>query len=383
MNSEGQHKPALLIVDDTPTNLEILVDYFADSGFEVYIAGTGEQALTQMNEVRPDLILLDVMMPGIDGFETCRRLKANLETKEIPVIFMTALSETVDIVKGLTVGAVDYVTKPIKQEEVLARVNTHLTIRQLQQRLEENNKSLEQEIVERKRTEKALHVYSERLEEAEKETWRLLLNVLPESVAKKLKNNTGIIAESFPDVSVLFADIVNFTELSSQHAPEEIVKILNELFSAFDALVERHGLEKIKTIGDAYMVVGGAPTPRPDHAKAIAELALGMLEAVKQYNEKNHTNYAVRMGINSGPVVAGIIGTKKFSYDLWGDTVNVASRMESHGLPKEIQVSERTYELLNDHYAFEARGEINIKGKQPMRAFLLKGQREKKVREVE
>ena len=375
MNTKGPNKPALLIVDDTPTNLEILVDFFADSGFEVYIASSGEQALNQVPEVRPDLILLDVMMPGIDGFETCRRLKASVETKEIPVIFMTALSETADIVKGLTVGAVDYVTKPIKQEEVLARVNTHVTIRQLQRRLAENNKSLEQEIVERKRTEKALHIYSERLEEAEKETWRLLLNVLPESVAKKLKHNTGIIAESFPNVSVLFADIVNFTELSSQHEPEEIVKILNELFSAFDALVEQHALEKIKTIGDAYMVVGGAPNPRPDHAQAIAELALEMLEAVAHSNEKNQTNYAVRIGVNSGPVVAGIIGTKKFSYDLWGDTVNVASRMESHGLPKEIQVSGRTYELLNDHYVFEDRGEINIKGKQPMRAFLLKGRR--------
>ena len=315
-------------------------------------------------------------MPGIDGFETCRFLKASAETKDIPVIFMTALSDTVDKVKGLTVGAVDYVTKPLQQEEVLARVNTHLTIRNLQHRLEENNKSLQQEIVERKRTEKALHVYSERLEEAEKETWRLLLNVLPESVATKLKSSTGIIAESFPNVSVLFADIVGFTELSSQHKPEELVKILNEIFSAFDALVEQHALEKIKTIGDAYMVVGGAPTPRSDHAQAIVDLALGMLKAVAHYNEKNKTAFAIRVGVNSGPVVAGVIGTKKFSYDLWGDTVNVASRMESHGLTNEIQVSESTHELLRDQYVFEDRGEIKIKGKQLMKTFLLKGRSE-------
>ena len=377
MNAEGRDKAALLIVDDTPTNLEILVDFFADAGFEVYVATSGEHALTQVNEVPPDLILLDVMMPGIDGFETCRRLKASAETKDIPVIFMTALSDTSDKVKGLTVGAVDYVTKPLQQEEVLARVNTHLTIRRLQRHLEESNQSLQQEIVERKRTEKALHVYSERLEEAEKETWRLLLNVLPESVAGKLKNTTGVIAESFPNVSVLFADIVNFTELSTQHEPEGLVKILNELFSAFDTLVEQHALEKIKTIGDAYMVVGGAPTPRPDHAQAIADLALGMLEAVADYNEKNKTNYSIRVGINSGPVVAGVIGTKKFSYDLWGDTVNVASRMESHGLASRVQVSERTYELLRDQYVFEDRGEIKIKGKQLMKAYLLKGRRER------
>ena len=376
MNDVGQGKAALLLVDDTPTNLEILVDFFAEAGFEVYVATNGEHALKQVNDVRPDLILLDVMMPGIDGFETCRRLKASAETKDIPVIFMTALSDTVDKVKGLTVGAVDYVTKPLQQEEVLARVNAHLTIRRLQQSLEEKNQSLQQEIVERKRTEKALHAYSERLEEAEKETWRLLLNVLPESIASKLRNSTGIIADSFPNVSVLFADIVNFTELSSQQEPEQLVQFLNDLFSAFDALVEQHALEKIKTIGDAYMVVGGAPTPHPDHAQAIADLALGMLEAVARYNEKNKTHYAIRVGVNSGPVVAGVIGTKKFSYDLWGDTVNVASRMESHGLTDQIQVSESTYALLQDQYVFEDRGEIKIKGKQLMKAYLLKGRRE-------
>ena len=267
MNDVEQGKAGLLLVDDTPTNLEILVDFFAEAGFEVYVATSGEHALKQVNDVHPDIILLDVMMPGIDGFETCRRLKASLETKDIPVIFMTALSDTVDKVKGLTVGAVDYVTKPLQQEEVLARVNTHLTIRRLQQSLEEKNQSLQQEIVERKRTEKALHAYSEKLEEAEKETWRLLLNVLPESIARKLKNSTGIIADSFPNVSVLFADIVNFTEFSSQQEPEQLVQFLNDLFSAFDALVVQHALEKIKTIGDAYMVVGGAPTPRPDHAQ--------------------------------------------------------------------------------------------------------------------
>ena len=373
MNDEGQSKPALLIVDDTPTNLEILVDFFAEAGFEVYVATSGEHALKQVNDVTPDLILLDVMMPGIDGFETCRRLKASAETKDIPVIFITALSDAVDKVKGLTIGAVDYVTKPLQQEEVLARVNTHLTIRKLQRSLEEKNQALQQEIIERKRTEKALHVYSEKLEEAEKETWRLLLNVLPESIASKLKSSTEVIADSYSNVSILFADIVNFTELSSQQTPEGLVKILNDLFSAFDGLVEQHALEKIKTIGDAYMVVGGAPTPRPDHAQAIADMALGMLEAVGRYNEKNKTNHAIRVGINSGPVVAGVIGTKKFSYDLWGDTVNVASRMESHGLPGQIQVSEVLYKLLQDQYVFEDRGEIEIKGKELMKVYLLKG----------
>ena len=365
----------ILIVDDTPTNLEILVDYFADAGFEVAVATSGEGALNQIDKVKPDLILLDVMMPGIDGFETCSRLKADPETKDIPVIFMTALSEISDKVKGFTAGGVDYVTKPIQQEEVLARVNAHLTIRNLQKQLQTNNIALQEEIQERKRTEKALHLYSEKLEEAEKENLRLLLNVLPETIADQLKKGAGVIAESFPDVSVLFADIVGFTEFSSRENPDILVRILNELFSTFDTLVDRHNLEKIKTIGDAYMVVGGAPIPRSDHAEAIADMALGMLSAVTSFNLAHSKNFAIRIGINSGPVVAGVIGTKKFSYDLWGDTVNVASRMESQGIPNHIHVGEGTYQLLNKQFVFESRGEVAIKGKQAMNTYFLKSKR--------
>ena len=347
---EEQEKPgAILIVDDTPTNLEILVDFFANQGFEVFVAMDGESALDQISHARPDLILLDVMMPGIDGFETCRRLKANNETADIPVIFMTALTETVDKVKGFTVGAVDYVTKPIQHEEVLARVTTHLKLRRLQQHLEEK----------------------------ERETERLLLNVLPKSIVGQLKREGTVAAESFAEVSVLFADIVGFTEFSAQQDPKTLIQILNELFSTFDGLVDALGLEKIKTIGDCYMVVSGAPTPRSDHVRAIAELALGIKEAVIQFNEKQQTSFAVRIGINSGPVVAGVLGTKKFSYDLWGDTVNVASRMESYGLPNEIQVTESTYEQLRDSYMFQDRGEIAIKGIGEVRVYFLKGRQKR------
>jgi class 3 adenylate cyclase len=345
MSTDTPAAASVLLVDDTPTNLEILIDYFADSGFDVSIATNGEKALKQIEANPPDLILLDVMMPGIDGFETCRRIKANQNTKDIPVIFMTALSETADKLKGFEAGAVDYVTKPLHQEEVLARVNTHLTLRRMQQQLEEK----------------------------ERQTERLLLNVLPKSIADKLRGNISTVAEYFPEISVLFADIVNFTELSFGQGPETLVGILDELFSSFDALVEKQGLEKIKTIGDAYMAVGGAPIPRTDHAQAIAELALGIRQAMLDYNEKHQTNYAIRIGMNSGPVVAGVIGTKKFSFDLWGDTVNMASRMESFGVPNQIQVTENTYTLLREQYTFEERGEIEIKGKGQTKTYFLKG----------
>ena len=182
-------------------------------------------------------------------------------------------------------------------------------------------------------------------------------------------------AESFSDVSVLFADIVGFTEFSARQDPKMLIQVLNALFSSFDSLVDDLGLEKIKTIGDCYMVVGGAPMYRSDHARAIAELAFGIKEEVLQYNEKQQMTFAVRIGINSGPVVAGVIGKKKFSYDLWGDTVNVASRMESSCLPNEIQVTEKIYEPLRDAYSFEDRGEIEVKGKGKVRAYFLKGPR--------
>ena len=191
----------------------------------------------------------------------------------------------------------------------------------------------------------------------------------------QLKQGAGVIAESFPNVSILFADIVGFTEFSSKENPEDLVKILNELFSTFDSIVDQHNLEKIKTIGDAYMVVGGAPIPRNDHAQATADMALEMLAAIKGFNDVHKTNFAIRIGINSGPVVAGVIGKKKFSYDLWGDTVNVASRMESHGLPNHIHVGEETYQLLHEQFVFENRGKIAIKGKQVMNTYFLKAKR--------
>ncbi len=201
---------------------------------------------------------------------------------------------------------------------------------------------------------------------------RLLLNILPEPIAQRLKHQPGTIAESFEEVTVLFADIAGFTQLSTQISPTELVSLLNEIFSAFDQISTQKNLEKIKTIGDAYLVVGGLPKPRKDHAIAIAELALEMQTVLTEFNQKYHQNLRVRIGINTGPVVAGVIGAKKFIYDLWGDTVNTASRMESHGIVDEIQVTEATYKYLKEQFEFEKRGLISVKGKGEMNTYLLK-----------
>jgi len=224
---------------------------------------------------------------------------------------------------------------------------------------------------ERARQAEQLQQAFQQLEIEQKKSERLLLNVLPEPIAQRLKQKPEIIADSFASVTILFADIVGFTKMSTRISAPKLVELLNEIFSAFDELAIHHGLEKIKTIGDAYMVVGGLPVERPDHAEAIAEMALDMQEAIARIDIKHREAFCMRIGIHSGPVVAGVIGTHKFIYDLWGDSVNLASRMESHGIPGCIQVSEATYKLLQDKYIFEKRGSIPLKGRGDMTTYLL------------
>jgi len=224
------------------------------------------------------------------------------------------------------------------------------------------------DITERKIWEEALRYQRQRAE-------GLLLNILPPPVAKRLKQAESNIADSFDQATVLFADLVNFTEMAAITSPTKLVDLLNQIFSEFDRLSDQHFLEKIKTIGDSYMVVGGLPNPMPDQVEAVAEMALDMQEAIARFKRGDNQPFRLRIGIHTGPVVAGVIGTKKFSYDLWGDTVNVASRMESMGQAGRIQVSEHTYKLLKNKYLFMKRGLIFIKGKGEMVTYWLIGRK--------
>ena len=365
----------ILIVDDKLENIRFLSNFLGNQGYQVRKAINGQAALTAARTVSPDLILLDINMPGMGGYEVCEKLKQEPQTSSIPIIFLSAGDDIDDKIRAFQVGGVDYITKPFQLEEALVRIQTHLKVQSLQKKLQVRNEELQQTVTALEKAQAALKASEAALQESQERSERLLLNSLPLSIAERLKQDTSAIAEHFDDVTILFADIVGFTPLSTRIKPAELVNLLNEIFSTFDELTEKHGLEKIKTIGDAYMVVGGLPVPKPDHAEAVAQMALDMQGAIAHFQTKYSEQLHIRIGINTGSVVAGVIGTKKFIYDLWGDAVNVASRMESSGVPGKIQVTEGTYERLKERYKFEKRGQVDVKGREEMTTYWLVGDR--------
>ncbi|MBD2311402.1 response regulator [Desertifilum sp. FACHB-1129] len=351
MTNERGH---VLVVDDVETNRELLARRLRRQGHTVTIAENGIQALELLRSQPFDLVLLDIMMPQMDGFEVLEQLKADSELRYLPVVMISALDDLDSVVRCIELGAEDYLFKPFNPILLQARIRACL---------------------EKKRLRDQEQAYLEKLQAEQEKSEKLLLNILPQAIADRLKQGKSTIADSFADVTVLFADIVGFTKLAAQLDPTELINLLNDVFSVFDNLADLHGLEKIKTIGDAYMVVGGLPTPKANHAEAIAEMALDMQDAVSNVKTKTGEAFSIRIGIHTGPVVAGVIGQKKFTYDLWGDTVNIASRMESHGVAGAIQLTTTTFELLRDRYLFQKRGTIFVKDKGEMTTYLLLGKK--------
>ncbi|MCB8943106.1 MAG: response regulator [Ardenticatenaceae bacterium] len=346
---EQQH--SILVVEDNEMISEPLILLLELQGYEVDWAENGRIALDKVHERPYDLILLDIMMPEMNGYDVLRYLKTNTELRHIPVVMLSALDDMQSIVQCVKLGAEDYLFKPFDRTLLKARIEASL---------------------DKKRWHDQEQAYLEQIEQERRKADELLLNILPEPVSERLKQGQEIIADGFEEVTVLFADIVDFTVLSAQLSPTEIVKLLNDIFSTFDELADQYRLEKIKTVGDEYMVVGGLPVPRDDHAEAIAEMALAMIQSLNHISQRHNITLEMRIGINSGPVVAGVIGKRKFAYDLWGDTVNTASRMETHSLANHIQVSHTTYALLQSKYLFESRGKIEVKGKGQVPVFFLK-----------
>lgn len=349
----------ILIVDDTPANLRILSQVLEERGYRVRIANSGRRALDAVASNPPDLILLDIMMPEISGYQVCKQLKSQATTSQIPIIFISALDSTEDKVNAFEAGGVDYVTKPFHFEEVLARVETHLSIRALQKDLEIKNAQLEQEISERKRIEEKLREYAADLQAEKQQSDRLLLNILPRSVANDLKETGQTRPQVYPDVTVFFSDVVNFTQISSQMEPGCLIELLNEMFTAFDHIMAAHACERIKTIGDAYLAVCGMPRTNLAHAENIIHAA----QEIIQFLQGANLPWQVRIGIHSGSVVGGVVGVQKYIYDVFGDTINTAARMEEYSEPMRINISETTYQQVEGHFKVSERQTIEVKGK--------------------
>ncbi len=344
----------ILIVDDNEYVREPLGLMLGFMGHTISYAGDGLCALQMVadNPSNYDLILLDLMMPGMDGSEVLQRLKNDPASRHIPVVMISALDDLELVARCIKLGAEDYLFKPYNEVLLEARVESCLM-------------------------QKAWHDqeqhYLEQIQQERQKSEHLLRNILPVAVTERLKQGEKVIADSFTEATVMFADIVDFTQMAAGLPPAQLVTLLNDLFTVFDDLVQAHGLEKIKTVGDAYLVTGGVPEWRPDHVEAVADLALAMQTAVAQFIWPNGMPLQVRIGINTGPLTAGIIGKNKFAYDIWGDTVNTADRMQEYSSPGVILVSQVTYEKLKDRYLLQEQNALSVKGKGEMKTYILKG----------
>lgn len=339
----------ILVVDDSRTLRRILIRELNSLGFQnITEAANGLEAIETVKSKSIDLMLLDMEMPELDGLGVLQTLKSDEVYKSLPIIVISGAEQFDKTIKCIEIGAEDYLPKPFDPVLLRARIFSSLEKKRLRDLDKKNMEMLNRE--------------KELLEVEQLKTEKLMLNILPRPIAERLKRGEKNISGSYPDVTILFSDLVGFTKMSSQTSATDLVKLLNDLFTRFDKRADALGVEKIKTIGDAYMAVAGLPIPRPDHAQLCAELALGMFDDLAAFNQENGKQLNMRIGLNSGPVVAGVIGFTKFSYDLWGNTVNTASRMESTSRPGRVQVSPATYEAIKNDFVMEEGGMMECKG---------------------
>ncbi len=344
----------ILIAEDDPDSQKLLARILQKQNYEFVITNDGYTAWETFQKEEFHLVITDWMMPRMKGVELCERIKANQKSGYVYIILVTSKDEKSDLVRALDAGADDYITKPYDKGELLARVRVGQRIVTLEQTVSEKNRELS-------------------LEKEKSE--QLLLSILPRPIAERLKRDRGLIADSYAEASILLADINDFSSLVTQKTPDQLVSLLGEVFSIFDRLADQHGLEKIKTMGDKYVVAAGVPVPRADHAAALAELAFAMQAEIVRIDAGIGAPLQIRIGINSGPVVAGVIGTTKLAYDIWGETVSTATQMETFGVAGSIQITAETYDQLGDKYMVEERGEFYVQGRGTIRTFLLVGRK--------
>ena len=339
----------ILVVDDSRTLRRILTMSLKNLGLtNIVEAANGLEAVEAIRTQGVDLVLLDLEMPELDGLGVLEIIKKDDEHKMLPVIVISGADQIEKTIRCIEIGAEDYLPKPFDPILLRARIFSSLEKKRLR---DQDKRNLE-----------LLHEEKQRLEYEQLKTEKLMLNILPKPIADRLKRGEKNISGNYPEVTILFSDLVGFTKMSSQMTAADLVLLLNDLFTRFDTRAEQLGLEKIKTIGDAYMAVGGLPIPRNDHAQICADMALGMYEDLAEFNKSHNLELAMRIGLNSGPVVAGVIGFTKFSYDLWGNTVNTASRMESTSVIGRVQISPSTLQALQGAFITEDAGEVECKG---------------------
>jgi adenylate cyclase len=351
-------KAKILIVDDQPANVLLLERMLGQAGYEAVTSTLDPRAVHALHETnRYELILLDLQMPGMDGFEVMEGLKEIETAGYLPVLVITAQPD--HKLRALRAGAKDFISKPFDIAEVLTRVHNMLEVRLLHVDIRRKNDELktlfDQVVAERKLSE------------------RLALHVPPDCIAARLQARPDVSADSFADVTVVIADIVGFAELTPAVSPGQLTLLVDDIFTDFDGLAKARGLKKVKTLGNSYMAAAGVPVPARDHATRAAHLSLDMLDALEQFNQRRGHSLQVRIGVASGVVVAGVIGKRRYLYDVWGDAVNVASRMESHGVAGRAQVSESTRELLAAPFLLEERGTLEVEGKGEMKTWFVGG----------
>ena len=351
-------KAKVLVVDDQPANILLLERMLGGAGYTSITSTLDPRAVCDLHEKnRYDLIVLDLQMPGMDGFEVMEGLKHLEKDGYLPVLVITAQPD--HKLRALQAGAKDFISKPFDVAEVLMRVHNMLEVRLLHLEVHRKNDELkklfDQVVAERKVSE------------------RLALHVPPDSIAARLQARPDVTADSFADVTVLIADIVGFADLTPAVSPEQLALLLEEIFTGFDGLANQRGLKKIKTLGNSYMAAAGVPVPASDHAVRAAHLSLDMVEALDRFNERGGHSLQVRIGIATGAVVAGVIGKRLYLYDVWGDAVNTASRMESHGVAGRVQVSESTRRLLGESFLLEERGALQVEGKGEVNTWFVSG----------
>ena len=358
--SSDFEKAKVLLVDDSRLIRMGLRRSLVEIGLtDITEAGDGREAIETLVREHFDLMLLDMEMPEMNGMEVLAVLRDTPHHPWPPVIVISGGTSLEDAVRCIELGAEDYLSKPFNPVLLRARVKTSVERKRLR----------DQEAL-RMRQLKRQH---EALASEQAKTEQLLLNILPRKIAQRLKAGEEHIADAFPNVSVLFADMVGFTAMSRTMTASALVEVLGDLFSRFDLITEKHGLEKIKTIGDCYMLAGGVPEPMDDHAHAVIDAAVEFCTALEEMRERTGGALRMRIGVHSGPIVAGVIGLRKFTYDLWGDTVNVASRMESTGEPGRIHVSVNTANLIRNDFHLESRGSIEVKSLGQVETFFVNG----------